>query len=957
MSPSILKKAKHTMKNLPMDLKVHVVSHTHWDREWRQPFEFFQPYLVKCFEHLFDIFKSDPKYKSFLLDGQAVMLDDYLEVCPERAKDVRRWLKKGRIFAGPWYSLIDNNLVAGESVIRNLLYGIRTAQASGAVMMEGYLISSFGHCAQMPQIFAGLGIMSIIFSRGISEWQTKSELIWESPDGTQALAFHLPDRYTKSNWFYLVHRPGCVGRDAMDWSYRWPADNPMHACDAASADHYWWRTQEAFLRDRALWVRCVENLIEKALAVSSVPILLAMDGVDHIFPHRNVPDIIRTANEHFGREVLVHSNLPAYIADVRAYLKKKGVKLEVKRGEMRRPIRVPGFNQLLAGTISARMNMKLLNHAAETSLIRLAEPLCTLAWLNGARYPKPFIDRAWKTLMVNHAHDGICGTSVDAVHDAMADRYVRARNIADFVAYEALKDIVLKIDTSHLAEREILLTVFNTTCFSRSRVVRAVVDVPYIWKPAGLEICDMKGRHVPFVLKTKQKEEREILADHEAQLGFLCLRVEVDFLTEDLPAFGYKSYIVRPGIWQNPGAPAKVGRFATARQSATAQIENEYLRVKAESDGSLTITDKRTGRIYSGLNVFSSSGDVGDSTTFVPPMGDFTAYSTGAAGAVEVAETGPLYASLRVTRRMVLPVHCEPKAKNVELVETAQPFKAHRSSETVEEVITSTITLECGAQRVEIKTVVDNVARDHRLRVLFPSGAKGAKTWVADAPFDVIERDISLPDTHDWTELWPETQPISSWFAVSDDKGGLAILTKGIPEAACLDDESRTLALTLLRCTRRSIGEDYSLEGSQCPGRHVFEYAIQPFEGNWKSQGLTQGVADFMTPLRAILSASQRKGKLPDAAEYLNLQVKPAKASGNIGISCVKKSEEGNSMIIRLWNPTLQKVLVRLELPKPWRKAQAVLSNEVCKANIPCDKNGYFTLAPFKIATFRFLKK
>ena len=945
------------MKNLPMDLRVHVVSHTHWDREWRQPFEFFQPYLVKCLDQLFDIFKSDPKYKSFLLDGQAVMLDDYLEVCPERANDVRRWLKKGRLFAGPWYSLIDNNLVAGESIIRNLLYGTRTAQASGAAMMEGYLISSFGHCAQMPQIFAGFGIASIIFSRGISEWQTKSELLWESPDGTRALAFHLPDRYTKSNWFYLVHRPGCVGRDAMDWSYRWHADGPVHACDAASADHYWWRTQEAFLRDKALWVRCVENLIEKALATSAVPILLAMDGVDHIFPHRDVPEIIRAANEHFGREVLVHSNLPAYIADVRAYLKKKGVKLEVKRGEMRCPIRVPGFNQLLPGTISARMNMKLLNHAAETSLIRLAEPLCTLAWLNGARYPKPFIDRAWKTLMVNHAHDGICGTSVDAVHDAMAERYVRARNLADFVAYEALKDIVVKIDTTRLAEREILLTVFNTTGFSRSRVVRAVVDVPYIWKPAGLEISDMKGRPVPFVLKSKQREEREILADHEAQLGFLCLRVEVDFLAEDLPAYGYKSYIARPGEWLNPDAPAKVGRFAPARQTAPAQIENEYLRVKAESDGSLTITDKRTGRIYSGLNVFASSGDVGDSTTFAPPMGDFTAYSTGAAGAVEVAETGPLSASLRVTRRMVLSAHCEPKAKNIELVETAQPFKAHRSSETVEEVITSTITLECGAQRVDIKTSIENVARDHRLRVLFPSGATGAKTWVADAPFDAVEREICLPDTHDWTEPWSETQPISSWFAVSDDKGGLAILTKGIPEAACLDDEARTLVLTLLRCTRRSIGEDYSLEGSQCLGRHVFEYAIQPFAGDWKSQGLTQSAADFITPLRAILSASQRKGELPDAAEFLNLKVKPASASGNLGISCVKKSGEGDSVIIRLWNPTSQKVSVKLTLPKPWGGAQPVMSDEIGKSNIPCDKNGDFTLAPFKIATFRFMKK
>ena len=940
------------MKNLPNDLKLHVVSHSHWDREWRQPFEFFQPYLVKCLDQLFEIFENDPNYKAFLLDGQTAMLEDYLEVRPERAEDVRRWLKEGRLFTGPWYSLVDNNLIAGESIIRNLLYGMRIAESRGATMREGYLISSFGHCGQMPQIFSGFGITSIIFSRGISQWQTKSEMIWESPDGSQALGFHLPDRYTKSNWFYLVHRPGCVGRDAMDWSYRWAADCPMHACDAASADHYWWRTREVFLRDKGLWVKCVEELIEKALSVSVVPILLGMDGVDHLFPHRAVPEIIRTANEHFGREVVVHSTLPAYIADVRAYVKKRGIKLQTFKGEMRRPIKVPGFNQLLPGTISSRINMKLLNHAAETALIRLAEPICALASMHGSEYPKPFVDKAWKMLMVNHAHDGICGTSVDAVHDAMAERYAQARNLSDFIAYEAMKDIVLKIDTSRLEEREIALTVFNTAGFRRSRVVRAVIDLPYSWKPAGLQIRDVKGRPVPFVLKSKQKQEREILADHEAQLGFLCLRVEADFLAEDLPAFGYKTYIVKPGAWLNLTIPDKCCSFESARMTAPAEIENEFLRVKAEADGSLTLTDKKTGRVYSGLNVFVSSGDVGDSTTYTPPMNDSIIYSTSAAGVVEIIEQGPLSASLRITRRMTLPARCEPREKNVELVETAQPFKARRSTDMVEETIVSIVTLECSARRADIKTVVENNARDHRLRVIFPSGATKAKSWLADAPFDVVERDIHLPETPDWTEPLPETQAASSWFAVSDEKGGLAILTKGIPEAACLDDKPHTLALTLLRGTRRSIGEDYSLEGSQCLGRLEFHYAIQPIAGDWKKHGLVRAAADFMTPIRAILSASQRKGSLTNASDYLLLDVKPASAAGNLGVSCIKKSEDGKSVIIRLWNPTREKIQVKLNLKGQKGETLAVQSDEINPAKMK-KSAGYFTLEHCKIAAFK----
>ncbi|MBN1900371.1 hypothetical protein JW926_03485 [Candidatus Sumerlaeota bacterium] len=940
------------MNNLPKDLKVHVVSHTHWDREWRQPLEFFQPYLVKCLDQLLKIFRKRSDYKAFLLDGQSIMVEDYLDFRPERENEIREHLKNKRLFTGPWYSLIDNNLIDGESIIRNLLYGTRLAKKYGSCMKEGYLISSFGHCGQMPQIFSGFGVHSILFSRGISEWQAKSELIWESPDGTQALGLHLPDRYTKSNWFYLVHRPGCVGRDAMDWKYRWKADEPMHACDADSANHYWWRTREVFLKDKQLWIECVQRLIDKCLSVSAIPILLAMDGVDHLFPHEDVPDIIRTANEHFGREILIHSTFPDYVADVKKYLRKNNIEPQNWKGEMRRPMKVPGFNQLLAGTVSARMNMKLLNHAAETAIIRLAEPLCSLAYLHGSEYPQSAFDKAWKLIMPNHAHDGICGTSADAVHGAMADRYNRAANLADFIAYESMKELTLNIDTTKLKERELALTVFNTTGFARTRVARAVVDIPYEWNAAGVEICDMDGKPVPFLLKTKQKQEREILADHEAQLGFLCLRLELEFLAKDLPGFGYRTFLVRPAAWLQKG---KSGDPCSVSSPSPLQIENEFLKVKAESDGTISITDKKNGQVYSGLNLFASSGDIGDSTWFMPPMSDFTVYSNQSQGSVELVEDGPLSASLRITRRMTLPAYCEPKAKFVELVETAQPFKAHRSKDMVEEIITSLVTLEYASPRVDVKTTVENKARDHRLRVLFPSGARNAKTWLADAPFEVVERDIALPDTREWAEPFPETQPIRSFFAVADEQRGLAVFVKGIPEAACIDDAERALALTLLRCTRRSIGEDYSREGPQCLGTYSFEYALQPVSGDWKNIGLPRIARDFMTPIRAILSASGRKGALPPESEYLSFIVKPKKASGNLVVSAIKKAEDGKGLIVRLFNPTNLNLEVEIKTSKQLGNFKIVNSDETTVKIIQGDQaEKSIKIGPFKICALFF---
>ncbi len=902
-------------RNWPSDLKVHVVSHTHWDREWRLPIDFFQLKLQRCLDHLFEIMEADPSYRAFLLDGQAVMVEDYLEGRPERAALFESYVREGRLQVGPWYTLVDNNLIDGESIVRNLLTGTRLAARRGGVMREGYLISSFGHCGQMPQIFAGFGIGSILFSRGISEWQVPSEFLWQAPDGTLALALHLPDRYTKSNWYYLVHRPGVLGRDGLDWKYRWPADFPVHACDRDSADNYWFRCDERLDGNEAAWVRCAETLVEKGLAHSTVPILLAMDGVDHLFPTGTTPRIIEAVNRRFGREIFVHSTLPAYVADVRAYIESNAVDLERREGEMRRPIKVPAFNQLLAGTVSARMPMKLMNYAAETALIRVAEPLATLAWLAGSEYPARFLDGAWRRLMQNHAHDGICGTSIDAVHEDMVYRFGRARRTGGVLAERALQVLVGRIDTSSFGEPSMALTVFNPGAARSSAVVRAVIDVPAEWESDGIALRDREGGEVPCQIFSKQRQEREILADHDAQLGFLCMRYEIEFLVEDLPSFGYRTFRVVPASWKVERPSLVVGPAA---------VENEFLRVEVASDGSVVVTDRRSGERYEGLMVFADGGDIGDSTTFVPPMGDATFLSTGSPSVVSVSHAGMLRATLEIRTEFRIPARCEPPRKPVELVETAQPFKAHRSGELVAVPIRSEITIERGSRRVEIRTEIENTARDHRLRVLFPTGCREATEWFADAPFDVVERSIELPDTREWVEQWPETQPCRGLTGVSDGRRGLAVLPKGIPEAACIDDESRTLALTLLRCTRRSIGENYDEEGSQCLGRHVFEYALVPFSGTWEEAGLVAESAEYRTPLRAALFAAGRKGDLPLQRSFLELRAD----SGSVTVSAFKRSEDGSGCVLRLVNAGAGSAAVSIGLAPLFGKATAVRLDE-----------------------------
>ncbi len=105
---------------------LHLISHTHWDREWYQPFQIFRIRLVHLIDNLLAIMKNDPDYAHFMLDGQTIVLEDYLQIRPENEKYLKELIKQGRILIGPWYILPDEFLVSPEATIRNLLRGEET---------------------------------------------------------------------------------------------------------------------------------------------------------------------------------------------------------------------------------------------------------------------------------------------------------------------------------------------------------------------------------------------------------------------------------------------------------------------------------------------------------------------------------------------------------------------------------------------------------------------------------------------------------------------------------------------------------------------------------------------------------------------------------------------------------------------------------------------------------------
>jgi len=872
-------------------MEMYIISHTHFDREWRRHFEQYRMQLVDLLDHLFLIMDSDRGYRHFTLDGQVSLIGDYLTIRPEMEKKFKKYASSGRIQIGPWYSLIDENLVWGESIIRNLLYGHRIASEYGKPMKVGYGISSFGHISQIPQIFRGFEIDNFIFSRGISEWQTKSEFIWEAPDGSQVLAFHLPDNYTKSNWFYVVYREG-IGQVAPTmWRYKWsdPLGSPFHTADLNSIDNNYRMLQPLLKYNADDIFNRVMQLEKECEEKATTPYLLAMDGVDHIEPNPLIPEIIKEVNKRLGYEFLIHSTLEDYIAKVRKDVKD----LEVIKGEMRRTTREGIHNLLFGYGMSARMYLKQANQKVQTEVIRWAEPLCTVNHLLGFDYPKSQFDRIWRYIMDNHAHDSISGCSIDSVHELNMHRFNQAQIIASELSQRAFWRFIPLINNSSLQEDEMAITIFNSPPYKREEEIIFAIDIPEEMKSVRLLIKDLKGNEVPYQLMNIDKALAEMLQPMNAQVSTMMDRYFIA-ISAKIPPMGYTTYIVKP-LRKQPIPKRYLGSLSPKPNV----MENEFLRVEIEGDGRINIFDKVNNHSVKGLHYFEDRGEAGDAWMTTPPVQDEIYTTIGNSAIISKVADGPMMCTYRIEHTLLLPKDIFPPKVKV-VTEEGLPLTRGRHFNKVEVKIISEITLKKSSKRLEIKTTIDNQAKSHRLRVCFPSGLKGAKYSSAEVPFDVIDRDIQLPNTSDWREMAYTEHPQLGFVSVSDGNYGLSIINEGITEYAVIDDEDKTIALTLLRAVGRSTGEDWDPKGSQCLGINECRYSIYPHKGNWESAKTSEQILLHNTPIKATQSCKY-DGILPQESSFLKID------NPNIVIDAFKKAEDKNSIILRFHNPTNKK--------------------------------------------------
>ncbi|GMW03777.1 MAG: hypothetical protein AMXMBFR84_49110 [Candidatus Hydrogenedentota bacterium] len=869
---------------------------THWDREWYETHQEFRMWLVELIDDLMDRLDAHPEFRCFHLDGQAIVIRDYLEARPEQRKRFLKFLSEERIVVGPWFVLPDEWLVSGESLIRNLKIGIRTCRRFGCKPMQfGYTPDQFGHIAAMPMIMNGFGIDTGIVWRGTRDEDYPAQFLWVGPDGSRMCTHKLMDKGSYGPFDSAVRQP------VRDAGY----------------------TEKAYRKH-------FDPYINVESERSQTPLVLMLDAMDHQTSDDSMIRVFKDLSNQNPDIDFAWTTLSEYGDALRAYADV----LPERTGELRLPVRDAhrGGQYLIAHTLSSRYPLKRQNDRCQSLLERWAEPLMLFQEFKGKRPNRRYLNLAWDWLLQNQPHDSICGCSIDQVHKDMEYRFDQCAQIADGIIRRAASATG---DAHSDVDLPIHLAVHNPLPHRRIGVFDIDIPFPEDW-PAhfidGLfnaervfkfDIRDSQGLAVPFQLRSidhrkvhKRLDRTGRRTTHQGPVYRVAVKL-------DLPPAGVAGIAVTP----SSTATRTSGSLRTGPLSAS----NGAVSIKINADGTVRVAHGVSGRVYDGLMMYEDCGDSGDGWTYGKVIDDRVIRSAGTRVTTSVEEDGPLRTVFRIDREFDLPSRLGAGTKR-------------RSECTTILRVTDWVGVQLGSPCVHVRTRVENHVQDHRLRVMFPTGIDSPVSF-ADSPFAVVSRDILIPEeASEWHERLNPEKPFTHYFGVGDGQEGLAILSPyGLHEYEVTQTPERSLVLTLFRSYGQTVytsGEP----GGQLQGCLEFDYLVYPFAGPRDPVHLARLAAESQTGVLSHVSGQLLR-------EYSYAQIEPY---GTV-LSALKPAFRGEGGIIRLWNPTPHAVTEKVRFAVDIDYASLCNLNEESIDQLPIDDGAFFLpVPPFGLATARF---
>lgn len=846
-----------------MKKKVYIISHSHWDREWYMGYEQHHMRLVELMDDLLELFKTDPNFNSFHLDGQTIILDDYLQVRPEKKAEVQAAITAGKLKIGPFYILQDDFLISSESNVRNMLIGAKESKKWGTPVALGYFPDTFGNMGQTPQLMEKANLKAAAFGRGVKpigfdnevledENYTSqySEMWWEGPDHSKIFGLLFANWYSNGNEI--------------------PAEE-------SAAKEFW------------------DKKLADAEKYASTKHLLMMNGVDHQPVQKDLSQAIALANKLYPDYEFIHSNFTDYLEAVEADLPED---LGTVSGELTSQ-ETDGW-YTLANTASSRVYLKQWNTKVQRLLENVVEPLHTLNYELTGNYPSDELEYAWKTLLQNHPHDSICGCSVDEVHREMVTRFEKAYEVGKFLKDEALHSLQNFIDTTAFPEESWPFVAFNTTGQVKSGVAKIEVELkrktfsegypPRLYKELEAEesqtyhVIDAKGNTVPATVSEEEVLFGYDLPKDRFRIPYMKKFVTVEIPVENLAAFSFASFALVIGDGENKtnSLLAENGQI----------LENELVKVTIEKNGSLSYTDKTTGKVLSDLLVFEDCGDIANEYIFKRPQGDPGIFSNTVAGEVTVVTDTPYLGEVLLKQTLLIPKSAdELLEKEQKMVLDFTSRKAQRSQELIPFVLETKISLQKNSKKVDFETKVDNQAKDHRLRVLFKTDFK-VTTHEADSIYEVVTRPNKVAKT--WKNP-TNPQHQHAFCNLHDEKAGLTIGNFGLNEYEVVD--GNTLAVTLLRCTGE-LGDwgYFPTPEAQCQGEFTFHYSMEVHAEPESRYATYLNAYTSQTDFVTLQVARNQTGKLVEKTPFVKVTGK------TFAVTALKKADEKEELVLRGFN-------------------------------------------------------
>ncbi|HCK7268126.1 TPA: mannosylglycerate hydrolase, partial [Enterobacter hormaechei subsp. steigerwaltii] len=818
--------------------RVHITPHMHWDREWYFTTEASRILLVNNMEEILTRLEQDTEYKYYVLDGQTAVLEDYFAVKPENRPRVKALVAAGKLIIGPWYTQTDTTLVSGESIVRNLMYGIRDCLAFGEPMKIGYLPDSFGMSSQLPHIYNGFGITRTMFWRGCSERHgtDKTEFLWQSQDGSEVTAQVLPLGYAIGKYL--------------------PED-------------------EAGLRKR---LDTYFEVLEKASVTKEI---LLPNGHDQMPLQQNIFAVMDKLREIYPQRQFVMSRFEEVFDHIDAHRDE----LATLKGEF-----IDGKYMRVHRTIgSTRMDIKIAHARIENKIVNVLEPLATLAWTLGFEYHHGLLEKMWKEILKNHAHDSIGCCCSDKVHREVMSRFELAEDMADNLTCFYMRKIADNMPQSE----EDKLVMFNLTPWPREEVINTTIRL----RASQFRLLDDRGNEIPYCLRSAREIDPGLIDRQIVHYGNYDPFMEFDIqLNQILPSMGYRTLYIEPHV---------AGKLLAAEKSSEALLENAFWEITLNDDGTLRLLDKASGLIYDRALEIEESSDDGDEYDYSPSREEWRL--TSAQGEHEVEVIHEAWQSRAVIRhRMAVPADLAERS-------------ARQQTGTLEAELT--VTLSHNSRRIDVEARLGNHVDDHRVRVLIPTPFT-TDTVLADTQFGSLTRPVQDEAMANWQEEGWKEAPLPVWnllnYAVLQERrNGMALFTEGLREFEVTGERQKTFALTLLRGVGvlgkedlllrpgRPSGIKMPVPDSQMRGQLTCRFSLFSFNGTPVSAGVAQQAKSWLTPVHCYNKIPWDAMKLNRASfttpcSYSLLTLAP---NGCL-LSALKKAEDRDEMILRLYNPS-----------------------------------------------------